>query len=177
MAKRKNNKSKDQRRSAAQGRPIIGAVPKPLLIARILCLAILIIGAVMLLLGSGVLFGFIKEGWGFPMSAVPNWGSLWGLALLVGAAAYIIGPIWLFVGPERGSIIMIIVSALSVLIGTPLITTTTEIFYNLFQETKSRPDWVDSVWGYFIFLHIATVIALMRAYPVPDDATKTTNAA
>ena len=176
MAKRKSKKSKNQTNAGTPGPLIIEVAPKPLRIAQVLCSVILIIGTVMLVLGAGVLFGIIKEGWGFPMSAVPNWGGPWGLVLIAAAAAYIVGPVWLFIGPERGSIMMIIVSALSVLVGTPLITTTTEIFYNLFQETKSRPDWIDSVWGYFMFLHIATVIALCRAYPVPDDTTKTADA-
>ena len=60
-----------------------------------------------------------------------------------------------------------IVSGLCVLVGTPVITTTTEILYNLSQEMKSRPDWVDAIWGYYMILHIALIIALFRAFPVP----------
>ena len=43
------------------------------------------------------------------------------------------------------------------------------LFYNLFQEAKSRPDWVDAVWGYFMIVQIANIVALYRAYPVPED--------
>ena len=120
----------------------------------------------MLILGGGVAMGRITQGWGFPMSSVPNWGRLWGVVLLIAGMAYIVGPIRLFQNPRKGSVVMMIVSGLSVLVGTPLITSAVEIGYNLFQETKSRPDWVDSVWGYTMLLHVAILIALCKTYPV-----------
>ena len=110
------------------------------------------------------------------MSAVSNWGRPWGVVLIVAAAAYLIGPVWLLARPSGGSIVMMILSGLSVLVGTPLITTTTEILYNLFQETKARPDWVDSVWGYYMILNVALIVALYKAYPTSNGETKTTQA-
>ncbi len=148
---------------AAPVEPVAG----PLRAARILSGLILLLGLMMLVLGGGIAAGRITDGWGFPMSAVPNWGRPWGAVLMLAAAAYIGGPILLFARPQAGSIVMLIVSGLSVLVGTPLITTTTEIFYNLFQEAKSRPDWVDSVWGCFMIVNVAIAIAVYRAYPTP----------
>lgn len=146
-----------------------GPVARPLRVARILSGLILVLGVVMLFLGTGVATGRITEGWGFPMSAVPNWGRIWGVVLIVAAVAYIAGPVMMFVRPRGGSILMMIVSGLSVLVGTPLITTTTEIFYNLFQETLSRPDWVDSVWGYYMIVNVGICVAVYRAYPPPPQ--------
>ena len=70
---------------------------------------------------------------------------------------------------------MLIVAGLSVIVGTPLITTTTEIFYNLFQETKSRPEWVTSVWGYFMIVNVAIAVSLCKAYPLASDTPATAN--
>ena len=89
--------------------------------------------------------------------------------LIVAAAAYIVGPVMLFVRPRSGSILMMIVSGLSVLVGVPLITTATEILYNLFQETPSRPGWVDSVWGYYMIVNVGICVAVYRAYPPPPE--------
>ena len=136
---------------------------KPLSIARVFSAALLLVGVVMLILGGGVLSGRIADGWGFPMSAVSNWGRPWGLVLMVAGTAYVVCPVLLFLKPQKGTVVMMVLSGLSVLIGTPLITTTTEIFYNLFQETKSRPDWVDSIWGYFMIVNVAVAIAVYRA--------------
>ena len=171
MARRKKaDRSNEPRLVNRQSVPAIESVERPLKVAMILSGVLLGVGVVMFCLGGGVAVGRIADGWGFAMSAVPNWGKPWGLVLMAAAAAYVLGPISLFRNPERGSIVMTIISGLSVLIGTPLITTTTEIFYNLFQTTKSRPDWVDSVWGYFTILNIAIVVALYRAYPTTEKA-------
>ena len=110
------------------------------------------------------------------MGAGTNWGRPGGAVLLVAAAADVVGPFFLLARPRNGSIALIIICGLSVLVGTPIITTTTEIFYNLFQETKSRPDWVDSVWAYFMILHIAIGVAVYRAYP-PRPGTSEPDAA
>ena len=142
---------------------------RALRVARILSALILLIGVVMLILGAGVVSGRITEGWGFPMSAVPNWGRLWGAVLMLAAVAYIACPVLLLLKPQKGTVDVMILAGLNVLVGTPLITTTTEILYNLFQESKSRPDWVDSVWGFFMMINIAAVIAVYRTSP-PDRA-------
>ena len=107
------------------------------------------------------------------MSAVPNWGQPWGVVLLLAGCAYVVGPIWLFTRPRNGSIMMLIVAGLSVLLGTPLITTTTEIFYNLFQETKSRPEWVTSVWAYFTIINVAIAGSVIRAFPLATNESET----
>lgn len=153
----------------------ITAVEGPLKIARTLSVLIFLHGLVMLILGGGVISGAIGSGWGFPMSSVPNWGRPWGVALLIGAGAYLAGPALLFRRPQRGSIVLLIVSSLSVAIGTPLITTTTEIAFNLFKETKIRPTWIDSIWAYYMILHVATVVALYRAYPTGTTNTSQHN--
>ncbi len=174
MSKRKRPSKSRGPEAARVG--TIGPVEKPLRIARVLSGFVLLLGLVMFVLGGGVLIGRITEGWGFPMSAVPNWGRPWGAVLMLAAAAYIVGPILLLTRPDHGSIAMLIISGLSVLVGTPLITTTTEIFYNLFQEAKSRPDWVDSVWGYFMIVQVAIAVSVYQAYPTasggsaPDSA-------
>lgn len=142
-------------------------VGKPLKLAQGLSVVIMIVGVVMLILGLGVATGLIKEGWGFPMSPVPNWGRPWGIALIVAGAAQVLCPLWLLSRPKKGSIAMMIASGLCVLIGTPIIITTIEIFYNLFQEKKDRPDWVDAGWAYYMMVQIAICVALYKAYPPP----------
>ena len=167
MSKGKRKSQQEQRPPARSEPPVVtGPVEKPLRIARILSGVILALGLLILVLGGGVSIGRITEGWGFPMSAVPNWGRPWGVVLMLGAAAYIVGPVLLFARPRTGSVVMLIIAGLSVVLGTPLITTTTEILYNLFQETKSRPDWVDSVWGYFMIINVSIAVALCKAYPI-----------
>ena len=167
--------TKGRRRKQRGGKAVgVGAVPpavvqpelvkKPLSIARALSAVLALVGVVMLILGGGVLAGRITEGWGFPMSAVPNWGRPWGLVLMAAGTAYVVCPVLLYLKPQKGTVAMLILSGLSVIIGTPLITTTTEIFYNLFQETKSRPGWVDSIWGYFMIVNVAVAIAVYRAH-------------
>lgn len=164
-------KPKKQQQRTADQRPLdIEPVPRPLLVAKGLGGIVLLLGLIMVLLGAGVAAGRITDGWGFPMSAVSNWGQIWGLVLIVAGAAQVIAPALLIARPQSGSIVMMIVSGLCVLVGTPVITTTTEILYNLSQEMKSRPDWVDAIWGYYMILHIALIIALFRAFPVPTDA-------
>lgn len=142
---------------------------KPLAVARALSALLLLVGLFMLVLGGGVLSGRITEGWGFPMSAVPNWGRPWGAVLMLGGFGYVVCPILLFARPQKGTVAMMILAGLGVLLGTPLITTTTEIFYNLLAQkdcqadwTQCRPDWIDSVWGYFMIVNVATLIAIYR---------------
>lgn len=146
---------------------------KPLRIACLLSVVILLIGVLMWILGAGVVSGRITEGWGFPMSAVPNWGRPWGVVLMLAGIAYVACPVLLFIRPKSGSVAMMIVSGLSVILGTPLITTAVEIFYNLFQETKSRPNWVDSIWGYFIIINVAIVVAIYHTHRVATQPGKT----
>lgn len=170
--RRKRTESAEPNASApTQSKSALVVKEKPLRVAKALCGVLLLVGAIMLCMGIGVASGTIKEGWGFPMSAVPNWGKPWGMALIIAATAYIVGPILLLTRPQRGSIVLLIVCGLSVVIGVPLITTTTEIFYNLFQETKSRPAWIDSVWAYYMFLNVGICVALYKAYPPPEDKT------
>ncbi len=172
MAK-KGKQKKERQPGPGAPKPVdVGPVKKPLLVAQLLSVVLLLVGLVMMALAGGVLAGRITDGWGFPMSAVSNWGRPWGAVLLVAAAAYVVGPFFLLARPRNGSIVLIIICGLSVLVGTPVITTATEIFYNLFQETKSRPDWVDAVWGYYMILNIAIIVALFRAYPVPETEGK-----
>ena len=64
---------------------------------------------------------------------------------------------------------MMIVSGLSVVLGVPLMTSTVEILYNLFQETKSQPPWVNSVWGYYLIVNVGICVAVYRTYPLPDS--------
>ncbi len=177
----KRRKRKDQQAGYASqqdARPtVLGPIEGPLRFARALSAVILALGLLMLALGGGVVAGVIKEGWGFPMSAVPNWGKPWGSVLMLAGTAYVVGPVLLFTRPRNGSIVMLIVAGLSVIIGTPLIATTTEIFYNLFQETKSRPDWVDSVWGYFMIVNVAIAVSLCKAYPLASETPATANEA
>ncbi len=189
MAKRK--RSKKRRGEAADAKDARAEQPaaeqeivvfdpqrakKPLQVATVFSVLILLVGIVMLILGGGVVSGKITDGWGFPMSAVPNWGRPWGLVLMLAGIAYVVCPILLLIRPKNGSLAMMIVSGLSVLLGTPLITTTTEIFYNLFQDTKSRPDWVDSVWAYFIIVHVVILIAIYRAHSPHERQSKVTQA-
>jgi hypothetical protein len=149
--------------------------PKPLKVAKGLSGVLLLVGLVMLVLGGGVLTGKITEGWGFPMSAVSNWGKPWGAILIVGALAYIVAPLLLFVRPQKGTLLIMAVCGLSVLVGTPLITTTTEIFYNLLAQhdcqadwTLCHPNWIDSVWGYFMIVNIGILVATYKALdPAP----------
>ena len=170
-------KPKKQQQRTAEQRPLdIQPVERPLLVAKGLSGILLLLGFVMVILGAGVAAGRITDGWGFPMSAVSNWGRVWGLVLLVAGAAHVIAPMMLFARPQGGSIVMMIVAGLSVLVGTPVITTTTEILYNLFQESNSRPDWVDAVWAYYMILNIACIVALYRAFPVPMDDAETARA-
>lgn len=152
---------------------------KPLAVAKGFSGVLLLIGLVMLLLGGGVLSGKITEGWGFPMSAVPNWGRPWGAVLMLAGAAYVICPTILFLRPAKGAVVMMIVCGLSVLVGTPLITTSTEIFYNLIAQhdcqadwTVCRPDWIDSIWGYFMIVNIGVLIAIYKALDPESDAKK-----
>lgn len=182
MAKRK--RSKETRIEAARERQATCDVEavifdpergrKPLAVARGFGVLILLVGLLMSVLGVGVLSGRISEGWGFPMSAVPNWGKPWGLVLTLAGISYVVGPVLLLIRPRGGSLTMMIVSGLSVLIGTPLITTTTEIFYNLFQgpESMHRPDWVDSVWGYFIIVHVVILVAIYKAHSPAEEQGK-----
>jgi len=155
------------------GRVDVRPLEGPMRVAKGLSAALAVVGLVMATMGVGVAVGRITEGWGFPMSAVPNWGRPWGAVLMVAGAIYVLGPIVLLVRPRKGSIVMMTVAGLSVLVGTPLISTTAEIVYNLFQQTKSRPDWVDSIWAYFIILNIAICVALYRAFPEPETNPKT----
>ena len=175
MAKKGKQKKERQPGPGAQKPVDVGPVKKPLLVAQLLSVVLLLVGLVMMALAGGVLAGRITDGWGFPMSAVSNWGRPWGAVLLVAAAAYVVGPFFLLARPRNGSIALIIICGLSVLVGTPIITTTTEIFYNLFQETKSRPDWVDSVWGYFMIINVAIAVSLCKAYPLASETTATAN--
>lgn len=170
MSKRQNKK--DQQDAPPT---VLGPIAGPLRIARILSAIILCVGLVMVALGGAVAAGMIKDGWGFPMSAVPNWGRAWGVVLVLAGCAYVVGPIWLFTRPRNGSIMMLIVAALSVVVGTPLITTTSEIFYNLFQETKSRPEWATSVWAYFTIINVAIAVSVMRAFPIAAGPSKATH--
>lgn len=154
--------------------------PKPLSVAKGFSCVLLLVGLVMLVLGGGVLTGKITEGWGFPMSAVSNWGKPWGAILMAGALAYITAPILLFVRPQKGTLLIMAVCGLSVLVGTPLITTTTEIFYNLIAQhdcqadwTLCHPNWIDSVWGYFMIVNVGILVATYKALdpkPVSQDA-------
>ncbi len=170
MSKRKRVKKPAE--AAVVFDPVQGG--KSLRMACVLSVVILLVGVVMLILGAGILSGRITEGWGFPMSAVPNWGRPWGLVLMLAGVAYVACPVLLFVRPKSGSVAMMIVSGLSVLLGTPLITTAIEIFYNLFQETmKSRPNWVDSIWGYFIIINVAIVVAIYRTHRVATQPGQT----
>ncbi len=180
MAKGKRAKEQQQRRGAAQAAAVPELAKKPLAIARVLSVVLLLLGVVMLILGGGVLAGRITEGWGFPMSAVPNWGRPWGAVLMFAGGAYVVCPILLFLRPRKGTVAMMIVAGLSVLVGTPLITTTTEIFYNLLADTDCladwttcRPDWVDSVWGYFMILNVAVIVAVYRADSGPEHQAET----
>lgn len=152
---------------------VTGPVERPLKVARVLSGVLVLLGLLMLGLGGGVLIGRITQGWGFPMSAVPNWGRPWGAVLMLAGAAYVAAPIMLLLRPDGGSIVLMIVSGFSVLIGTPIIETTTEILYNLFQETKAHPDWVDSIWGYYMILNIAILVALYKAYPTESVGAET----
>lgn len=141
---------------------------RPMQVARALSALMFVLGGVMLVLGVGVVSGSISEGWGFPMSAVSNWGRPWGVVLVLAAAAYLIGPVLLYVRPRTGVAAMMVIAGLSVVLGVPLVTTTAEILYNLFQETKSRPMWVDSVWGYSMIVNVGICVALYRACPPPS---------
>lgn len=170
--------SKSKHAKKQQDGPVVlGPIEGPLRVARVLSAMILALGLVMLTLGGGVVAGVIKDGWGFPMSAVPNWGKPWGAVLMLVGVAYVVGPLLLFTRPRNGSIVMLIVAGLSVIVGTPLIATTTEIFYNLFQETKFRPDWLDSVWGYFMIVNVAIAVSLCKAYPLADETPAVTTEA
>ena len=160
-AKTKTRKQRDTEIPVAQPEQ----TEKPLVVARMLSALILLTGAVMLIGGAGVVSGRITEGWGFPMSAVSNWGRPWGAVLMLAAIAYIVCPLLLLARAKSGLVAMMILAGLNVLVGTPLITSTTEIIYNLFQETKSIPDWEDSVWVFFMLINIATAIAVYLAHP------------
>ncbi len=191
MAKRKQKKKRkgaaEGERAEAQRRPepqpkrehkfsppatvSVELAKKPLAVAQAISAVLLLVGLVMLVLGGGVLTGRITEGWGFPMSAVPNWGRPWGAVLMIAGGAYIACPILILLRPRKGTIAMMIVSGLSVLVGTPLITTTTEIFYNLLAKTDCQADWttchpywIDSVWGYFMVVNVANLIAIYRTH-------------
>lgn len=188
MAKRKRKNRGDGASGAAprENAPLDGSsgvarepAAKPLTVAKGLSAVLLMIGLVMLVLGGGVLTGKITQGWGFPMSAVPNWGKPWGAVLMLAGAAYVICPILLFLRPGKGAVVMMIVCGLSVLVGTPLITTTTEIFYNLIAQhdcqadwTICRPDWIDSIWGYFMIVNIGVLIAIYKALDPKSDRQK-----
>lgn len=182
MAKRKGKRKRGQPSqpkpteavaAAATVRPITSSdqlAAKPLAVAKGFSAVLLLVGLVMLVLGAGVLTGRITEGWGFPMSAVPNWGRPWGAVLIIAALAYVAFPILLFVRAEKGLVAMMIVCGLSVLVGTPLITTTTEILYNLLTQhdcqadwTLCRPNWIDSVWGYFMVVNIGVLVGTYKA--------------
>ena len=154
---------------ASAGVPLVEG---PLRTANGLCTALAVVGLVMFATGMGVTLGGITDGWGFPMSAVPNWGRPWGLVLAAAGALYVYGLVLILLRPRTGSAVMILISGLSVLLGTPLITTTAEIVYNLFRETKARPDWIDSIWAYFIILNVAICVAICRAYPAPEPDAK-----
>lgn len=183
MAKGKRARKQQQQRDAMQAAAVPELAKKPLTIARVLSVVLLLLGVVMLILGGGVLAGRITEGWGFPMSAVPNWGRPWGAVLMFAGGAYVVCPILLLLRPHKGTVAMMIVAGLSVLVGTPLITTTTEIFYNLLADTDCRadwttcrPDWVDSVWGYFMMLNVAIIVAVYRADSGPEHQAEASTA-
>lgn len=165
MAKKRKGKQRDKKPAGRERKVEVEVVTKPLHAAQALSVPLVLLGALMLVLGGGVLIGRITEGWGFPMSEVPNWGRPWGFVLMVAGVAYIVGPLFLFARPFKGSIVLMIISGLSILIGTPLITTSMEILYNLFQETKSRPGWIESAWGYFMIIQVAICVALYKAFP------------
>lgn len=173
----KRRKKKDQQGEPMSRPTVLGPIEGPLRVARVLSAAVLALGLVMVALGVGVVAGIIQGGWGFPMSAVPNWGRPWGVVLMLAGVAYVVAPILLFTRPRNGSVVMLIVAGFSVIVGTPLIATTTEIFYNLFQETKSRPDWVDSVWGYFMIVNVAIAVSLCKAYPLAGETPTAVNEA
>lgn len=154
---------------------------RPLQIARGVSGVLLLVGLVMVVLGVSVLSGKVTEGWGFPMSAVPNWGRPWGAVLVLAGAAYVVGSLFLFVRPVTGTIVMLIVCGLGVLIGTPVITTTTEIFYNLVAQYDCKADWtkchptslIDSVWGYFMIANVAVLVAIYKAGSKQDRPAQT----
>jgi hypothetical protein len=140
-----------------------GPDPKALAVGRALSGVVVVIGALLLLLGFGVGTGRITDGWGFPMSAVPNWGRPWGLALIAFGLAYVLGPGFFFRNPRRGYVPMLLVSGFSILLGTPVFTSAVEIACNLGRTNKIRPDWVDAVWAYYMILHVSICIALCRS--------------
>ena len=134
--------------------------------AKCLSAIMILVGITILILACGVLTGRITEGWGFPSSPVPNLGRWWGVPLLAAAILYIACPIYLFVQPDRGCTVVMIMGGINVLLGTPIIQSSTEILYNCFQEVKSRPDWTDAVWVVFMMINIGIIVVTYR----PDNS-------
>lgn len=144
---------------------------RPIRIAKILSAVLLLLGVALGYLGVRLAAGLIPQAWwGFPMSPIPNLGKPWGLVLLVVGAAYIIFPILLLARPLKGWVPMMVMSGLSVLLGTPVIQSATEMIYNgLRAGDFQRPEWADSVWAYYMMLHIAILVALYK-FSAPIDA-------
>ena len=69
MAKKGKQKKERQPGPGAQKPVDVGPVKKPLLVAQLLSVVLLLVGLVMMALAGGVLAGRITDGWGFPMSA------------------------------------------------------------------------------------------------------------
>ena len=142
---------------------------KMLRIARGMSVILLRLGLTIFILGAGVATGRITELGDFPMRVTPDWGKSWGVVLLVASVAYMVGPILLFLRPSKGWVAMMIICALNVVpLGVPIMISSTEILYNLFQEQPRRPEWAESVWAYFVFLNIGILIALYK-YSAPKS--------
>ena len=136
---------------------------RPLRFAKGLAAVILVVGVVVTFTGILVLLGVIREGWGFPMSAVPNFGRIWGMALIVAGGLNTAAAGWLFVNAQKGAPLLLVVGALNVPFSVPILTTTIEILYNLTREEKIRPVWIDAVWAYFLIVNVALLVALYQA--------------
>jgi hypothetical protein len=121
---------------------------------------LMLLGAVLVCLGVGVCLGWITQGWGFPLSPISNWGRVWGIFLLACGICYVAAPIALRIRPREGWHVLTIVCGASVLLGTPIIQSATEMVYNLFRDVPRRPDGVNAVWAFYMILIIALLVAL-----------------
>lgn len=136
---------------------------RPLKLIRWLSGIMLILGIVIFVVGVGVASGNITRGWGrpeIPLSPVPNWGQPWGLVLIVAASAYVLCPLYFLTHPQSGWKAMMILGGLNVLIGTPIIQTSTEIlyYYGSYRQLIV-PELDDSMWFIFIVINIAIALA------------------
>ena len=140
--------------------------------ARTLSVVLILLGVVLVGLGGGLILGVIPRSWGFSLSPISFWGRKWAIVLILFGAAYLVCPIWFLVRPRQTWLAMLIVCGISLLSGTPVIQSSTEILYNLTRDQPRRPDWANAVWAFYMMVVTGLLVALYQLSPPQEASTE-----